>query len=128
MRRSMPPLLFRAKYDVFEDHHARLRDDPDPAAAGRRFGRRLRQAKVVNRVRAGLYAVVYFSLVATALVFLLRFLDVLVALRDALELAASVSSSIAILAVAGVFVCGRYLGLADVELYFYSMESRMASR
>ncbi len=125
MRRSMPPLLFRTKYDVFEEHHARLRDRPDPEAAARRFDRRLRHAKFINSVRVGFYVVAYFSLVATALVFLLQFVDALTLLRDVVRFAGSVSSTMAVLAIAGVLVCGRYLNLADVELYFFSMESRM---
>lgn len=128
MRPSMPPLMFRAKYDVFEDHHARLRDDPDPDAAARRFSRRLRQAKVVNRIRVGLYVLAYFSLTTTALVFLIQFVGGSGVLQHAVRLAGSVSSTLAIVAIAGVVVCSRYLGLADVELYFFSAESRLARR
>lgn len=123
----MPPLLFRTKYDVFEDHHARLRDAPDPAAADRRFRRRLRHAKTVNGIRLGLYVVAYFSLAATALTFLIQFVGGPGVLGEAVRVAGSVSSTMAIVAIAGVFACGRYLGLADVELYFFSMESRMST-
>lgn len=123
----MPPLWFRAKYDVFEGHHARLRDAPDPAAADRRFRRRLQHAKTVNHVRLGLYVVAYFGLAATGLAFLIQFVGGPGVLGEAVRVAGSVSSTMAVVAIAGVLVCGRYLGLVDVELHFFSIESRMTA-
>lgn len=123
----MTLLLFQAKYDLFEDLHARVRDAPDPERAERHFARHLKTAKVVNRVRAGLYAVLYFGLIATAFVFLLDFLDEGGLVQQAIRTVAGITSSVTIVAAAGILGCGRYLNLADVRLYFLSVESRCAT-
>jgi hypothetical protein len=118
-------LLLKPKYQLYETHHRRLRQAPEPEHAAGRFDARLVKAGRVNTARIGFYAVAYFAAVAAVLSFLVKDVAGTTTLSEAVQLLAGLTSSVTILAFGGVLVCNRYLALADVELGFYSAESRM---
>ncbi|MBI2077134.1 MAG: hypothetical protein HYT80_02010 [Euryarchaeota archaeon] len=117
-------LILEPKHALFVRHHERLRTRPDPRAAEAGFHRRLRQMRQAHGIRLGCYVGLYFTVVAAVVGVALARLPAMSDLRSALEFVAGLSSSLTLLFLGGVFLANRFEGLAEIELHFYSQESR----
>ena len=119
--------LVKPKLDRFRRHDLRLREAPDPAAAREKFEQRLREGRRVTAVRTACFVGLYLSAAIAAVAAILRRVPVAPtdALTQMLQIVAAISSSMTALFVIGIFVTTRVLGFIEVDLHFYSQESRM---
>jgi cytochrome bd-type quinol oxidase subunit 1 len=117
--------LLKPRWDLIRRHHARLQKRPDPARARRMFRRRIKDAKRLQRLRVLAWAGVYFSVIMTIVGTVLALIGRVPWLEEALGAAGGIASSLTLLFVAAVFLISRILNYVEVDLYFYSAESRM---
>lgn len=123
----MPGLSYflKPRFELYRLHHQRLRTAPQPAEAKLKFEKRLGQARRTHRVRAIFFLGIYFSIVAAAVTWILRFTGFEEA-TAILTVIGTVLSSMTAVFVAGVFVCTRFLSYMEVDLIFYSQEARLS--
>lgn len=117
------PRILQPRWKLYAQHHERLALRPDPLAAERKFLRRLDSSRRVGMVRGAFFGGLYFSAIAAALGFVLDSFNV--AAQPLLDLLRTLFSSLTVFFLLGIFVCTRYLGHYEVDLAFYSAESRM---
>ena len=89
------------------------------------FQRRLKQARQVHNVRVACYVGLYFAFAAATVGVILARLPALEKVRSLTELVAGLASSLTIAFLVGVFLTNRFQGLVEIELHYYSEESRM---
>jgi uncharacterized membrane protein (DUF485 family) len=122
--RGMPD-IFRPKWRLFLDGHTRLHTRPDPALAETKFQRRVQRSARITMLRTACFVMIYFSFVAAGVGFLLDYLTLVPEIGRVLGILKTVASSVTVVFIAGVFVCNRYLSYLEVEMLFYSMETRL---
>lgn len=123
MRRR--PFLLRPKHELYRLHHERLSTRPDPERASEKFKERLAFMRRIHATRIASYVGLYFATAATVATFLLRFIDDPLGVGPLLDVVSGVASSMTALFFLGVLLTSRVLAWIEVELQFYSQESRM---
>jgi hypothetical protein len=117
------PRILQPKWKLYLRHHERLATRPDPVAAQRKFARRIGASRRVGLTRTLFFAGLYFSFIAASLGFVLDYFNV--GAGRVLELLQAVASSMTVVFLAGIFVCTRYLNYLEVDLQYYSAETRL---
>lgn len=123
----MDGLFFRSKYKVMRRHHERLLVSPNPDLASDRFLRRLRAARRTWILRNFCMFFLYAALISAVTSFLLGQLGEFAQWFEPLRTLLGLASSVSLVFLLGLVACNHYLGLLDVELYYYSAEARGAA-
>lgn len=117
--------LLLPKHELFRRHHERLSSRPDPALASRRFEQRLAFMQKVHGFRIAFFVALYFASATTAAGFLLRAVGDPFGIGAILGLLVSITSSLTALFLLGVLVTTRIVSWTEVELHYYSQETRL---
>lgn len=119
------PYLLRPRWQMFREHHERLRVTPDPALAHEKFNRRLGLSMKVSMVRLVLYVGLYLSAIVAGLSFALDYVRLLPDLNRGMGLVEATSSSLGVAFVLGIVTTGRLLRQLELDMTFFSAETRI---
>lgn len=92
------------------------------------FKKRLKDAKRFQKLRMACFAGVYFSVISATLGATIAFFGNVTWLEAALAAIGALATSLFVVFFVGVFVTTRALGHIEIDLFFYSEESRQARR
>lgn len=121
------PFLLQPKHELYRRHHERLTTRPDPVKARERFEQRLALMRRFHGVRVVAYVGLYFATIAVGLGFLLKVVGDPYGIGRFLDLLVGLSSSLTAILLAAILLATRMLSWIEVELRFYSEETRMTA-
>lgn len=124
----MAGLFFHSKYAVMRRHHERLLSSPHPESASDRFLRRIHAARRIWILRGFCLFFLYAALISAVTSFVLGQLGEFARWFEPLRTLLGLASSVSLVFLLGLLACNHYLGLLDIELYYYSAEARLALR
>lgn len=116
--------LLKPRWEIFRRHDLRLRTNPDPVLARQMFDQRLKDAKRVQKLRLACFIGIYFSVISATIGTVVAFFGRVPWLENALVAIGGIAGALTIVFIAGVFASTRALNYIEVDLYFYSEESR----
>ena len=121
------PYFFRPRWQLFREHHHRLRETPDPGRAHERFERRLGLSMKVSMFRIVCYVGLYLSALVAGVSLVLDSLRLLPELNRGMNVLEATSSSLGLTFVLAILAAGRLLRQLELDMTFLSAESRIRS-
>lgn len=92
------------------------------------FKKRLKDARRFQKIRLACFIGIYFSVISGFLGAIVALLGNVSWLENAIAAIGTIAASMTIIFLAGVFVTTRALSYIEIDLYYYSDESRQARR
>jgi hypothetical protein len=117
--------LLQPKYKLFLRHDERLRTRPQPVVARRKFKVRLRESARMQKIRLACLIGIYLTTITTIMAVVLQAIPGLGGFAKMVQILGGFSSTFAALFLLGAFLSNRALNYLEVDLYFYSQESRI---
>lgn len=119
--------MLKPRWMLIQEHHERLQTTPKPMQAAASFKQGARRSMRLSVVRIICFVGSYLAAGLAALSVLLDFFPTPPSLTRGLDALQATSSSLTVLFVVGVLVSGRLLRHLEMDLVFYSAETRLVS-